>query len=199
MVRLVLTLTLASLASLTNAQVLVLPDGATGFGLSVGTGLTDDIADVAAGVTLTTSARSDIAVSYARAPLNDGLNAFGVGFAYYIQVEDAQRTAFTVTAQRVTGDRIDPLTVIAIGATAGRQLDAGDSILLIPSLSASVGAVIGSGIQTAAGVELLLSSSGSTRLYAGPSVSLNSNQAAYARGFDRLTVGMTAGVAFGSP
>ena len=179
------------------AQALLLPDNATGLGVGVGTALFDDVADVAVGVTATLAPRLDVQASYGRAPITDGLTAYGLGASYYVQAEGGRRTAVSVGAQRVTGDRIDPVTVVAAGVTAGRQVDLGGALLLVPSVSAGLGAVLGDDLQASAGVEVLVATTGQTRVYGGPSVSLNSQRASLSRGLDRFAFGVVVGSVFG--
>ena len=199
MTRLALLVTFLSLAAAPRAQALLLPDGATGAGAGVGTGLSDDVADVAVGVTATLSPRLDLQASYATADVRGGLTSFGIGAAVYLRAEGGERAALTVGVQRVTGDRFDPATVLAVGAAAGRQVPVGGAVLLVPTVNASVGAVVGggSGLQTAVGVEALLVAGGSARVYGGPSATLTSESAAFARGLDAVAIGVTVGVVFG--
>ncbi len=194
---------LLATAPVSSAQGLFLPEGSGGFSLGVATSLNDGVGDASLGITATPSPAFDISGSVSRSPLeSDGLTAYGVGTTVYLDNEGPARAGVLVGITRVMGEQFDTGHILSGGARAGRPMDLGDGFRMVPNVSISVsllmgGDLAGGGIQTSAAVDVPFIVGDASGIYIAPSLSLNSEQAGYARGLDSFGVGLRAGILFG--
>ncbi len=189
-------------APLTSAQAFLIPGRGTGSSLSVGTSLNDGLSDASGDISATLAPTFDLRVAVSRVPLGaNGLTAVGLDVAHYIERGEARFASISASYANVRGDRVSGVNLFGLGARAGRRVEVSRGLTVVPNLSLSVGLLTGngvdSGIQTSFLVDVPMQVGQGVSVYVAPSVGLNSERAAYARGIDAFSIAVRGGVVFG--